>query len=201
MCSGAVMKNNLPKDIKDSLLDKLDKSIQGNKERLEQVENTKNYLISIDHDLSKTLPMQISHLSEKFPQASSSALKSIRKVMLPELLNNPHFLLLKNSARVDPVMENDSTKTKMFSKFLDKKKQGAFDDPGNSYESFMHMTLSKNIDKNKPRYLYESNFDERRQKNFPGFSNSTLNVKHPLKNQTNSSMLHLHPFIQILKLA
>lgn len=47
---------------------------------------------------------------------------------------------------------------------MDRKRQGALDDPGNSFQSFLHLTLSKDYDSSVPRYLYASNFNERRHK-------------------------------------
>lgn len=113
------MNASISKDIRESLKKELDKGIEFNQERLKKLEETKNYLLSIDHDISKTLAKQICHLSEKYPQASSNAIKNIRKVILPEVMNRPKFLMCKNSARIDPIMEKTHSQ-KAISKFLSK---------------------------------------------------------------------------------
>jgi len=59
---------------------------------------------------------------------------------------------------------------KIIAKFLANKRKGTLDDPGNTFESFLHLTLSKNISNKNQRYLYESSFDERRQKGPPEFN-------------------------------
>lgn len=95
VCPSEKMLNEIPKQIRDSLKNKLDNAMMYNEERLNKLEATKNYLLSIDHDLSKTLPQQISHLAKKYPYASAAAITNIRKVILPELMNNPKFLMCK----------------------------------------------------------------------------------------------------------
>lgn len=69
---------------------------------------------------------------EKYPYANTSALNNIRRGMLPELMNNPKYLLCKNSARIDPTIEVDDKEMKVIAKFLKNKKEGLLDDPGNS---------------------------------------------------------------------
>jgi len=71
---------------------------------------------------------------------------------------------------------------KTISKFLRDKKKGKFDDRGNIFESFMHLTLSKH-EQNKPRYLYKSSFDERRQMDLPEFKNIPKNLHTKTKNK------------------
>jgi len=62
--------------------------------------------MTLDHEISQTLPQQISHLSKKYPNASKNALSNLRKVILPEVMNKPRFLLCKNTARVDPTYDD-----------------------------------------------------------------------------------------------
>lgn len=173
-CPSEKMISDIPKYIRDSLKEEVDRAISMNESRLYKLENTKKYLLSIDHDISRTLPQQMIHLSEKYPNASTSALKNLRRVILPEVMHKPKFLLCKNSARVDPTFDlaDNNISEKVISKFLERKRQGALDDPGNSYDAFLHLSLNKNSD--KPRYLCkldflvmnldESSFDERRMK-------------------------------------
>lgn len=152
-CPSEKMISDIPKYIRDSLKEELDRSISMNESRLYQLENMKNYLLSIDHDVSRTLPQQMIHLKEKYPNASISALKNLRRVILPEVMHKPKFLLCKNSARVDPTFDlaDNKISEKVISKFLERKRQGALDDPGNTYDAFLHLSLNKNS--NKPRYL------------------------------------------------
>ena len=80
-------------------------------------------LLGLDHEISQTLPQQISHLKSKYPNASKRALSNLRRVILPELMNKPKFLLCKNTARVDPTLNGDSTKNKdlkIIANFLNK---------------------------------------------------------------------------------
>jgi hypothetical protein len=137
------MISDIPQYIRDSLKKELDRAISMNESRLYKLETTKKYLLSIDHDVSKTLPQQMIHLKEKYPNASTSALKNLRKVILPEVMHKPRFLLCKNSARVDPTFNFDKSRQseKSISKFLERKKSGALDDPGNTFDGFLHLAL------------------------------------------------------------
>ncbi|CAI2385170.1 unnamed protein product [Moneuplotes crassus] len=171
--------NSIPKDILESLKKELDRSISLNEDRLQKLEDTKKMLLNLDHEISRTLPEQISHLTKKYPNASKNTISNIRKVLLPELMNKPRFLLCKNTARVDPTLHDDNSKKKIISQFLEKKRQGQLDDPGNTFQSFMHLTLAEEGE--KPRYLYESTFDEKHQKAPPD-----ITLKHTLCHRSNS---------------
>ena len=77
-----------------------------------------NELLNIDHEISRTLPKQISHLSSHYPVAKPSAINGIRRVLLPELMHDPRLLLWKNSARIDPTFEDEFHSDKISIKLL-----------------------------------------------------------------------------------
>ena len=59
--------------------------------------------------------------ANKYPQASINTLNNLRRVILPELMHNPKYLMCKNSGRIDPTITNKNNKQKVISKFLENK--------------------------------------------------------------------------------
>jgi len=66
--------------------------------------------MKLDHEISQTLPEQIAHLTKKYPHASKSAISNLRKVILPKVMNNPKFLMCKNSARINSTFDDGKSK-------------------------------------------------------------------------------------------
>ena len=128
--------SEVPKTILDSLKSELDKSIKWTQDRWINLENTKNELLSIDHEISRTLPKQINHLSSHYPVAKPSAINGIRRVLLPELMHDPRLLLWKNSARIDPTYEDGVFSDKISIKLMKIKQQPKEDNP-KSFESIL----------------------------------------------------------------